>query len=118
LPRAEFAPRAASVLAEAISIHSFLERNERTQRIFMQELAESADHRFEFRLISRERMIQASIAAYEDRDIGPMKRMIDEISNPHRIATLTLAIAFQTPRNIPGTAVMLASTGVMEIRSR
>ena len=101
LPRAEFAGRAASVLAEANSIHPFREGNGRTQRIFLQELAESAGHSFEFRVVSRERMIQASIAAHEDRDIGPMKRMLDEISNPHRVAALTPAIAFLNSAKYP-----------------
>ena len=101
LPRAQFAGRAASVLAEANSIHPFREGNGRTQRIFLQELAESAGHSFEFRVVSRERMIQASIAAHEDRDIGPMKRMLDEISNPHRVAALTPAIAFLNSAKYP-----------------
>jgi cell filamentation protein len=94
LPRGEFAARAASVLADVNQIHAFREGNGRTQRIFMQELAENAGHSFDFRVVSRERMVQASIAAHEDRDIGPMRRMLDEISNPHRLAALTPAIAF------------------------
>jgi cell filamentation protein len=94
LPRGEFAARAASVLADVNQIHAFREGNGRTQRIFMQELAENAGHSFDFRVVSRERMVQASIAAHEDRDIGPMRRMLDEISNPHRVAALTPAIAF------------------------
>jgi cell filamentation protein len=94
LPRAEFASRAAGVLAQVNEIHAFREGNGRSQRIFMQELAEEAGHSLDFRVVSRERMIQASIAAHEDRDIGPMRRMLDEISNPHRVAALTPAIAF------------------------
>jgi cell filamentation protein len=70
-------------------------------RIFMQELAEDAGHSLEFRVVSRERMIQASIAAHEDRDIGPMRRMLDEISNPHRVAALTPAIAFLNSAKYP-----------------
>ena len=40
LPRAEFAARAASVLAEANSIHPFREGNGRTQRIFLNSASE------------------------------------------------------------------------------
>jgi hypothetical protein len=40
-------------------------------------------------------MILASIAAHENHDIGLMRRMLDEISNPHRVAALTAAIAFK-----------------------
>ncbi|MBW4025511.1 MAG: hypothetical protein HIU92_20705 [Proteobacteria bacterium] len=101
LPRAQFAVRAASVLAEANAIHAFREGNGRTQRIFMQELAENAGHSLDFRVVSRERMIQASIAAHESRDIGPMRRMLDEISNPNRIAALTPAIAFLNSAKYP-----------------
>jgi cell filamentation protein len=75
--------------------------NGRTQRIFMQELAEDAGHSVDFRVVSRERMIQASIAAHEDHDIGPMRRMFDEISNPHRVAALTPAIAFLNSMKYP-----------------
>jgi cell filamentation protein len=89
------------VLAEANGIHAFREGNGRTQRIFLQELAESAGHKLEFRVVSRERMVQASIAAHEDRDIGPMRRMFDEISNAHRVAALTPAIAFLNSAKYP-----------------
>jgi cell filamentation protein len=101
LSRTEFATRAASVLAEANGIHAFREGNGRTQRIFLQELAASAGHKLEFRVVSRERMVQASIAAHEDRDIGPMRRMFDEISNPNRVAALTPAIAFLNSAKYP-----------------
>jgi cell filamentation protein len=78
LPRGEFAGRAAGVLAEANAIHAFREGNGRTQRIFMQELAEDAGHSLDFRVVSR-----------------------DEISNPNRIAALTPAIAFLNSAKYP-----------------
>lgn len=101
LPRAEFASRAAGVLALINEIHAFREGNGRTQRIFLQELAEQAGHSLDFRVVSRERMIQASIAAHETKDIGPMRRMLDEISNPSRVAALTPAIAFLNSAKFP-----------------
>lgn len=110
LPRREFATRAAGVLATINGIHAFREGNGRTQRIFLQELAEEAGHKLDFRVVSRERMIQASIAAHEERDIGPMRRMLDEISNPHRVAALTPAIAFLNSMKYPWNERYLATT--------
>ncbi|GAB0120047.1 Fic/DOC family protein [Acidisoma sp. 7E03] len=110
LPRREFVTRAAGVLATINGIHAFRERNGRTQRIFLQELAEEAGHKLDFRAVSRERMIQASIAAHEERDIGPMRRMLDEISNPHRVAALTPAIAFLNSMKYPWNERYLATT--------
>ena len=71
------------------------------QRIFMHELAENAGHSFEFRVVSRERTTQSSIVVHEDRDVGPMKQMLDEISKPHRVAALTPAIAFLNSAKYP-----------------
>jgi fido (protein-threonine AMPylation protein) len=68
--RSEFATHAASTFGVINAIHAFREGNGRTQRIFMQELAEEAGHSLDFCVVSRERMIQASIAAHEDRNIG------------------------------------------------
>lgn len=110
LSRIEFAGQAASILAEANAIHAFREGNGRTQRIFLQDLAEHAGHNLDFRVVSRERMIQASIAAHEKRDIGPMRRMFDEISNPHRVAALTPAIAFLNSMKYPWNERYLATT--------
>jgi cell filamentation protein len=58
LSRSEFATRAAGVLATINGIHAFREGNGRSQRVFMQELAEEAGHHLDFRVVSRERMIQ------------------------------------------------------------
>jgi len=110
LSRSEFAARAAGVLSTVNGIHAFREGNGRTQRIFMQELAEEAGHSLDFRVASRERMTQASIAAHEERDIGPMRRMLDEISNPHRVAALTPAIAFLNSMKYPWNERYLATT--------
>ncbi|MDE1905150.1 MAG: Fic family protein [Rhodospirillales bacterium] len=109
LSRSDFATRAASVLGEINGIHAFREGNGRTQRIFMQELAESAGHSLEFRVVTKERMIQASIAAHEQGDIGLLRRMMDEISNPHRVAALTPAIAFLNSAKFPWNENYLAT---------
>lgn len=109
LSRPEFAARAASVFSTINSAHAFREGNGRTQRILLQELAEDAGHSLDFRVVSRERMIQASIAAHQNHDIGPMRRMFDEISNPHRVAALTPAIAFLNSMKYPWNDRYLAT---------
>jgi cell filamentation protein len=109
LSRSEFATRAASIFGAINGIHAFREGNGRTQRIFMQELAEVAGYGLDFRVVSRDRMIQASIAAHEDRDIGPLRRMFDEISNPHRVAALTPVIAFLNSMKYPWNERYLAT---------
>lgn len=84
LPREEFATRAADAMAELNGIHPFREGNGRTQRVFMEQLAEEAGHTLDFTVVSKERMSQASIAAHEHNDPSMMRRMFDEISDPER----------------------------------
>jgi cell filamentation protein len=88
LPRQEFAHRAADIMAEINGIHAFREGNGRTQRVFIEELARQAGHPLDFSVVSHERMIEASIAAKERGDLSVMRRLFDEISNPHRIEIL------------------------------
>jgi cell filamentation protein len=93
LPRKEFAERAADVMAEINTVHPFREGNGRTQRVFMEQLAHDAGHNLDFTVISKERMIQASIAAHERDDTSMMRRMFDEISDPERVVRLRKSIA-------------------------
>jgi cell filamentation protein len=90
-PREEFAERAADIMVEINGAHPFREGNGRTQRVFMRELAREADHELDFSVVTRERMIQASIAANEQSDSTMMRRMFIEISDPVRIAALEKA---------------------------
>jgi cell filamentation protein len=92
LPRQEFAVRAADVMIDINGAHPFREGNGRTQRVFMRELAREAGHELDFSIVTRERMIQASIAANEHSDRIMMRRMFGEISDPVRVAALEKAI--------------------------
>lgn len=56
------------VLVELNGVHPFREGNGRTQRVFITELATAAGHPLDFSCVSRERMIQASIAGNEKND--------------------------------------------------
>jgi cell filamentation protein len=88
LPRNDFSERAADIMSELNAIHPFREGNGRTQRVFFEQLAQAAGHDLDFTVISKERMIRASIAAHEENDPSMMRRMFDEISNPERTALL------------------------------
>jgi cell filamentation protein len=92
LSRQQFTARAADIMAEVNGIHAFREGNGRTQRVFMEELAKQAGHTLDFNVVSRQRMVQACIAAIEQGDPAMMRRMFDEISNPRRVAAVRAAI--------------------------
>lgn len=99
LPREEFATAAADVMAAINEAHPFREGNGRTQRAFMQELAKQAGHTLDLNALSRERMIQASIAANENNDPSMMRRLFDEISNPRRVHALREATDYLQGHN-------------------
>jgi cell filamentation protein len=91
LSREVFAERAADLLSDLNSVHPFREGNGRTQRSFLTAVAVEAGHGLDFSVISRERMVQASIAA-SDGDRSMMRRMFEEISDPSRVANLRKGI--------------------------
>ena len=93
LGREEFAVRAAAVMVDLNEVHPFREGNGRTQRVFMGQLARNAGYPLDFSVVSRERMIHASIAGNEKSDPGVMSRLFNEISNPAHVAALKKAIA-------------------------
>jgi cell filamentation protein len=88
LSRDEFTSRAADVMAEINAIHPFREGNGRTQRVFIEQLAQQAGHTLDFSIVSKERMIQVSIAANENDDPSAMRRLFNEISNPKRVEAI------------------------------
>ena len=93
LGREEFATRAGAVMVDLNGVHPFREGNGRTQRVFMGQLAQEAGYPLDFSVVSRERMIQASIAGNEKSDPSVMSRLFNEISDPARVAALKKAIA-------------------------
>jgi cell filamentation protein len=93
LTREQFASRAADAMVELNAVHPFREGNGRTQRVFLEALAHEAGHRLDFSVVSRERMIQASIAGNESGDPSMMHRLFTEITDAERVAALTKAIA-------------------------
>ena len=92
LSREEFATQAADVMADLNAIHPFREGNGRAQRVFIEELAKQAGHTLDFSVVSKERMIEASIAANDRDDPSAMRRLFNEISDPARVDALRGAI--------------------------
>jgi cell filamentation protein len=92
LSREVFAVQAADILADLNAIHPFREGNGRTQRTFMRELAREGGHDLDLTVISRERMIEASITANERGDRTVMHRLFRDALDPDRISALREAI--------------------------
>ncbi|MDR2188485.1 MAG: Fic family protein [Azonexus sp.] len=93
LSREDFAGKAADVFGQINQIHPFREGNGRAQRAFIEALALDAGHQLDFSVVSRERMIQASIESSAGRP-EMMRRLFDEISDPGRIEKLAKATDF------------------------
>ena len=101
LPREEFAEHAADIMVDINAAHPFRDGNGRTQRVFMRVLAERAGHEIDFSVVSRARMIQASMAANDHGANSLMRRLFIEISNPARVAALLPAVNFLEAQGFP-----------------
>ena len=93
LSLSDFTESAAELFVEINNLHAFREGNGRTQRIFLNALAKNAGHELAFDVITRERMIDVSVAGL-DGDIGGVRRLFREISNPRRVEALRKALRF------------------------
>lgn len=93
LDRETFARQAADLFAGINALHPFREGNGRTQRAFIEALAREAGHDLNFSVISKERMIEASVQASKRRP-DMMRRMFAEISEPERVRPLGEALRF------------------------
>ena len=109
LRRVEFAREAARLLAEINKLHPFREGNGRTQRLFVDALARQAGHELCFDVVSRERMVQASIEA-NSGDPRRMTRLFEEITDADRIQPLRRAIAFLSREKFNWNDTYVATT--------
>jgi hypothetical protein len=109
LGQLEFAHQAARLLAEINKLHPFREGNGRTQRLFVDVLTRQAGHALHFDVVSRERMIQASIEA-NNGNLGMMTRMFEEITDDDRIQPLRRAIAFLSREKFNWNDTYIAAT--------
>ena len=109
LDRPTFARRAADLLSDLNQLHPFREGNGRTQRVFLEALAERAGHPLAFDVVSRERMIEASVQAAQGKQ-DAMWRLVNEISDPKRVQSLREAIAFLESQSFNWNDRYLATT--------
>jgi len=105
----EFARKAARLLAEINTLHPFREGNGRTQRLFVDAVAKQAGHHLHFDVVSRERMIQASIEANRG-SFGVMTRLFEEIIDTARAQPLRRAIMFLSRENFNWNDIYIATT--------
>ncbi len=109
LPRREFARRVAGLFSEINRIHPFREGNGRAQRQFVRQLADSLGFKLHFEVVSKERLIQASILS-ANGDVGMMGRLFDEITDTERIQSLAKVIAHLERGHFKWNDVYLATT--------
>ena len=109
LSRIEFARKAARLLAEINKLHPFREGNGRTQRLFIDALADQAGHKIYFDVVSRERMIQASIEA-NNGSPGMMTRLFEEATDADRVQPSRRAITFLSREGFNWNDTYIATT--------
>ncbi|WP_039760549.1 BID domain-containing T4SS effector [Bartonella queenslandensis] len=109
----EFAHEAAKIFASLNYTHPFREGNGRTQRIFFENLAQAAGHQLDFSLITKERMLVASVAAIQNDDLEPMQHLFEDISNPKKIHLLKefMSNMKELGRNVNDRPVMVTKEG-------
>jgi len=91
LPRKDFAHKLALLFGEINRIHPFREGNGRAQRTFVRQLSSSVGYKPNFKVVSKERMVQASILS-ANGDFDMMARLMDEITDTERIQPLVKLI--------------------------
>lgn len=113
LTREDFVVEAVGLFTSLNQTHPFREGNGRAQRIFFEKLAETAGHRLDFSLVTKERMMLSSIAAAEDGNLEPMQHLFDDISHPERASLLKefMDNMKENGRNVNDRPVQVAQEG-------
>jgi len=84
----QFAAIAGKVLNELNYVHPFREGNGRTQEAFVAELGRHYGHNVDLSVITRSRMVSASIAGTQDPDHPAMAALLTDASSPARTRAL------------------------------
>ena len=87
----QFAERAGRVLAELNFVHPFREGNGRTQETFIAELGRRYGHEVDFSLVSKPRMIEASIETTANPASPAMQHLVEDATHPNRADALRTA---------------------------
>lgn len=90
--REEFVERAAKTFSELNYVHPFREGNGRTQETFISELGRHYGHELDMSVITKTRMVEASIATHNDPSSPAMKHVIEDAVDPNRREALRGAI--------------------------
>jgi cell filamentation protein len=110
LSPSNFTQAAAELFVEVNNIHPFREGNGRAQRIFLSALAKHAGHELAFDAVTRERMIEVSVAGI-DGDVAGARRLFQEISDARRVEALRKALKFLKESNaVPWNDLYIATT--------
>jgi cell filamentation protein len=109
LPRRECARKLAALFSEINRIHPFREGNGRAQRQFVRQLAESLGYKLHFEVVSKERLVQASILS-ANGDVAMMVRLMDEITDTERIQSLAKVVRHLERGQFNWNDVYLATT--------
>ena len=106
----DFIDHASELFVEINNLHPFREGNGRAQRLFLSALAENAGHELAFDVVTKERMINISVAGI-DGDVSGAKRLFQEISDPRRVKALRKALSFlQKSHSVPWNDLYVATT--------
>lgn len=79
LGRADFLDGVTELTAKLNALHPFREGNGRTQRAFLGQLARDAGHPLHWSGMDSAVNVVASQAAHRSGDLGPLRRMLDEL---------------------------------------
>ena len=109
LSRRDFARKIAALFSEINRIHPFREGNGRAQRQFVRQLSNSVGYKLHFEVVSRERLVQASILS-ANGDVDMMVRLMDEITDTERIQPLAKVIDHLKRSDFPWNDIYIATT--------
>ncbi|WP_336279643.1 BID domain-containing T4SS effector [Bartonella sp. CB175] len=110
LSREDFVSEATELFSFLNYIHPFREGNGRAQRLFFERLAKAAGHKLNFSLVTKERIAFSSIIAVRDGDLTHIKQMLEDISNPEKVAGLKEAMNRMKNKEISDVSYCLFST--------
>ncbi len=109
LSRRDFARKVALLFSEINRIHPFREGNGRAQRQFARQLSNSVGYKLHFEVVSKERLVQASILS-ANGDVNMMVRLMDEITDTERIQPLTKVIDHLQQHDFNWNNIYIATT--------
>ncbi|PIT69010.1 BID domain-containing T4SS effector [Bartonella tribocorum] len=113
LTREDFILEAVPLFVSLKNIRPFIDGNEHTIHFFFEKLAQAAGHQLNFSLVTKERMLVASVAAIQNDNLEPMQHLFEDISNPEKICLLQefMDNMKNLGRNINDRPVMVTKEG-------